>query len=75
MCIAGLVIGIIGVVTGIYGILDARGSSRKLREQTQWVHPMLVALKPAIQGPNRDQVIRAIDDMLERLQSPKPKAA
>jgi hypothetical protein len=71
MCIAGLVLGIVGIVVGVYGIADARRSGRKLREQTQWVHPALVALKPSIEGPNRNEVIRVINDMLQRLQPPK----
>jgi hypothetical protein len=71
MCITGLVLGIVGIFVGVYGIANARRSGRKLRNQTQWVHPALVALKPAIEGPNRNEVIRVINDMLQRLQPPR----
>jgi hypothetical protein len=71
MCIAEVVLGIVGLAVGIYGIVEARRSGRKLREQTQWVHPALVALKPAIEGPNRNELIRVINDMLLRLQPPR----
>ena len=71
MCIAEVVLGIVGLAVGIYGIVEARQSGRKLREQTQWVHPALVALRPSIEGPNRNEVIRVINDMLQRLQPPR----
>jgi hypothetical protein len=71
MCIAGLVLGIVGLVVGAYEIVDARRSGRKLREQTQWAHPALVALKASIEGSNRGRAIKVIDEMLERLQPSK----
>ena len=71
VCIAGLVLGIVGIVVGIYGIVEARQSGSKLREQTQWAHITLVALKAYIEGSNRGRVIKVIDDMLERLQPSK----
>ena len=36
-------------------------------EELVEAHAGLVSLKPSIQGPNRDEVIAAIDDLLEKL--------
>lgn len=71
MCIAEAVLGIVGLAVGIYGILQAKQSGRRLREQTQWAHPALVALKASIEGSNRTRAIKVIDDMLDRLQPSK----
>jgi hypothetical protein len=37
------------------------------RKRLDIAHAGLVSLKPSIQGPNRDEVIAAIDDLLEKL--------
>ena len=37
------------------------------RKRLDIAHAGLVSLKPNIQGPNRDEVIAAIDDLLEKL--------
>ena len=37
------------------------------RKRLDIAHAGLVLLKPSIQGPNRDEVIAAIDDLLEKL--------
>jgi hypothetical protein len=39
------------------------------RKRLDIAHAGLVSLKPSIQGPNRDEVIAAIDDLLEKLKS------
>jgi hypothetical protein len=64
-------IGVAGLVVGIVGVAYAVGSDVKRRSQRQWVHMALVNLKPSIQGTNRDDVLAAINNMLEFLKPPK----
>jgi hypothetical protein len=37
------------------------------RQRRNAASAVLMALKPSIQGPNKDKIIAAIDDTLERL--------
>lgn len=60
----GLVVGIIGVGYGVW-------SDLKRRSDRKWVHMGLANLKPGIQGDNRNEVITAIDNMMEFLKPPK----
>ena len=64
-------VGIAGLVVGIAGTGYAVWSDVKRRGERHWVHMALVNLKPSIQGPNRDHVIDAIDNMLSFLKPPK----
>jgi hypothetical protein len=64
-------IGISGLVVGIVGVALAVWSDVTRRSQRHWVHMALVNLKPSIQGPNRDDVLAAINNMLEFLKPPK----
>jgi hypothetical protein len=63
----GLIIGIIGLAYGYY-------SDRKRKSERELIHVSLINLKPSIeslQDPNKDAVIRAINNMLEALKPPK----
>jgi hypothetical protein len=66
-------VGIAGLVVGIGGTGYAVWSDVKRRGERHWVHVALVNLKPSIQGPNRADVIRAIDNTLEFLKPPHRK--
>ena len=66
-------IGITGLIGGIVGVAYAVGSDVARRSQRHWVHMALVNLKPSIQGPNRADVLAAINNMLEFLKPPKKK--
>ena len=57
---------IVGFVSFVYAVI----SDEKRRSQRHWVHMSLVNLKPSIQGPNKDEVIKAINNMLEFLKPP-----
>ncbi len=59
-----LIVGIVGVAYGVW-------SDVKRKSQREWVHMALGNLKPAIQGPNKGEVIAAINNMLEFLKPPK----
>lgn len=62
--VAGLVVGVAGVGYGVW-------SDAKRKSVERWVHAALVMLKPGIGGENRNDVIAAINNMLEFLQRPK----
>jgi hypothetical protein len=68
--IASLWVGIGGLVVAILGVVYAFWSDRKRKSERKWVHLALVNLKPAIQGSNKNEVIDAINDMLEFLKPP-----
>lgn len=59
-----LIVGILGIVYGVW-------SDVKRKRQRDWVHMALANLKPGIQQPNRDEVLAAINNMMESLKPPK----
>jgi hypothetical protein len=64
-------IGIAGLVIGIAGVAYAIWSDVTRRSQRHWIHMALANLKPSIQGHNRQDVINAINNMMEFLKPPK----
>jgi hypothetical protein len=64
MCLAGLVIGILGVAYAVW-------SDVKRRDQREWIHMALANLKPGIGGPNQKDVLGAINNMMAFLKPPK----
>ena len=64
-------VGIAGLVVGIAGTGYAVWSDVKRRGERHWVHMALANLKPSIQGNNRQEVLNAINNMMEFLKPPK----
>lgn len=58
---------LVGWLIGILAIFYAVWTEHKSRQRRDLAHAALVALKPSIQGPNKDEVIAAINDLLEKL--------
>jgi len=63
----GWIIGVVGIVIGLAGVGYAVYVERRAKQRRDIAHAALVALKPAIQGVNRDDVIDAINDLLQKL--------
>ena len=61
----------IGWVIGLAGIIYAVIIECRAKKKLDIAHAGLVSLKPAIQGQNRDEVIRAMNDLLVKLQPTK----
>jgi hypothetical protein len=59
-----LTLGIVGIVLALY----ERSKRKADRDE---LHRQLVVLKPSIQGQNKDEVVRVLDDTLERLRPSK----
>lgn len=64
-------IGIGGLLVGVIGVVIAAKTHQKFKKERDWLHVALVNLKPSIQGPNRDQILAAINNMLAVLKPPK----
>jgi hypothetical protein len=63
----GWIIGIVGILVGVAGVAYAVFVERRAKQRRDIAHAGLVALKSAIQGDNRNDVIPAINDLLEKL--------
>ena len=63
----GWIIGGIAVAFAVNAELRLRRMERQARGRRDIAHAALVSLKPAIQGDNKDRVIAAINDVLEKL--------
>jgi hypothetical protein len=64
-------LGISGLVVGIIALVYAVKTHHKFKRERDLLHLALVNLKPSIQGPNRDDVVAAINNMLAVLKPPK----
>jgi hypothetical protein len=64
---------VVEVIVGLTGFGYALYSNAKNRTEREWVHTALINLKPGIQGENRSEVIKSIDNMLEFLKPPQKK--
>ena len=60
-------IGLAGLVIGVLGFGYAVLAERRARKRLDITHSFLVGLKTGIEGPNKDRVIRAIEDHLMKL--------
>ena len=58
----------IGWALGVIGILYAVYTDRRAKQRRDDMHSFLVGLKPSIQGSNKDAIIAAINDELQKLQ-------
>jgi hypothetical protein len=57
----------IGWALAVLAIAYAVWIDRRAGKRLDIAHAGLVSIKPGIQGPNRDEVIAAIDDLLSKL--------
>ena len=57
----------IGYGIGVVGIICTFVIERRAKRRRDEMHSFLVALKPSIQGTNKERIIAAINDMLEKL--------
>jgi hypothetical protein len=63
-CYGEMAVGILGIVLALY-------ERNKRRTERENFYSQLVLLKPGIQGQNRDEVLRAINDTLDWLKPSK----
>jgi hypothetical protein len=61
----------IELALGVAGIVLALYERSKRRAERDEFHRQLVVLKPSIQGQNKEDVLRVIDDTLDWLRPPK----
>jgi hypothetical protein len=59
--------GWIGYAVAILIFMYSLWNDAQNRQRRNAASAVLMALKPSIQGPNKDKIIAAIDDTLERL--------
>ena len=59
--------GWIGYAVAILICMYSLWNDAQNRQRRNAASAVLMALKPSIQGPNKDKIIAAIDDTLERL--------
>jgi hypothetical protein len=62
---------IFGTVVTVVSVGYAIYSDIKRRSERDWIHMALVNLKPGIEEENRNEVITAINNMLEGLKAPR----
>jgi len=68
MDLAGFVIGVLGLLIGAAGLVYGIRSEHRTRKRLDIAHAGLVSLKAAIEGPNKNRVIEAINDLLAKIQ-------
>jgi hypothetical protein len=61
----------VGWLVGIFGLGYGFHSEYKRKNDRDWVHMALANRKPSIQGPNKDDVTAAINNMMAFLKPPK----
>jgi len=62
---------IFGTVVTVVSLCYALYSDIHRKVERDWIHMALVNLKPGIQGENRNEIVTAINNMLEVLKPPK----
>jgi hypothetical protein len=79
VCYPEMAIGVAGIIFGIWAEVtrrvDTRNEKAERKSDRDQFHRYLVGLKPSIQGANREDVLKSINDTLEWLKPPKKRDA